>query len=264
MCIRDSFYPRPYYPQLQCFNPYQFYPLMLHQQQQHYFAQQLAQNNPVCKLEEQKQQEQQDFQQQQQTQAELQIPLKIEEINQIEVNENSNNIINDEIEDNFSNRQQPLIRKQKISQITYERSLARRNIKINFFTGLCHFIKHQIHQTRFKIPLFPYKARKLRKISNKLQFLYNHLRDNQNQFRTLSGWKSQMKSEQFGGQLQKYSRYFFGMNYAQQYILNSKIQEKYKELYIRQIAKFYNAALRPDLFNVPYFKPSNRVEKINE
>eukprot|EP00828_Plagiopyla_frontata_P015461 TRINITY_DN2006_c0_g1_i1.p1 TRINITY_DN2006_c0_g1~~TRINITY_DN2006_c0_g1_i1.p1 ORF type:complete len:202 (+),score=37.58 TRINITY_DN2006_c0_g1_i1:377-982(+) len=155
-------------------------------------------------------------------------------------------------------------KKQRILPLTYERSLARRNIKINYFTGLCNFIKFKQNLRKLQLNLSTDSkcSRKLRHLIFQYRKLYIHLRENQIKFRTLQGWKEQMEDETIGEILRKCAREFFGKSFAVQYIANSKIQEKYKELYFKQGAKFFNAAADTKLFNVPYFKPSNSVQKM--
>lgn len=54
--------------------------------------------------------------------------------------------------------------------------------------------------------------------------------------------------------VRKYSKKFFGLDFAKIYVNYSKIKEEYKEEYLNKIKKFFIGAKDPSMFNSFVFR----------
>lgn len=115
-------------------------------------------------------------------------------------------------------------------------SLANRNLKLNFGTGLLQYLE-------FK------KDMALWKNDNKTQRFYEKIIEfilgKQSQFVSFSGWRSLLRDKTFGKELRKICRRFFGKSFVQTYIQFAKIKQEYKETYVKKVECFLEGAKNP-------------------
>ena len=127
-------------------------------------------------------------------------------------------------------------------------SLAFRNIKMNFGTGLTQFIE-------FEKEMSFLEGRN--QFYEEVSRLLNWLLLEQNNFRSFDGWRNLWSNEVHGNLLKQLSRKFFGKSFALSYVRNSKIKEVYKGEYIKKIIRFEEGAKMPAKFNAFKFKKDN-------
>lgn len=123
-------------------------------------------------------------------------------------------------------------------------SLALRNIKMNFGTGLLQFID-------FKKSM--YSLEQNIEGEQKMDQLGIWVLKNHQNFRSFEGWREMWENPEFGSMLREISLEFFGNTFAESYVLNSKIKAHYQEAYIKKILKFFCGASKPSIFTSYYF-----------
>jgi len=123
-------------------------------------------------------------------------------------------------------------------------SLAVRNLKSNFGTGLVQFLEFRKDLAEFQ------KDEKEIVLCKKL---LNFLRSRQNSFVSFAGWKDVLKDKEFGRMLRKKAQEFFGKSFARTYVQFGKIREEYKPVYYRKIKCFFEGCKNPELLNPTTF-----------
>lgn len=123
-------------------------------------------------------------------------------------------------------------------------SLAVRNLKSNFGTGLIQFLEFQRDLAEFK------KDEKETQICRRL---LNFLRSRLNSFVSFDGWKDLLKDKEYGKALRKKAKEFFGKSFARTYVQFGKIREEYKPIYHRKIKCFFEGCKNPELLNPSTF-----------
>ena len=123
-------------------------------------------------------------------------------------------------------------------------SLAVRNLKSNFGTGLIQFLEFQRDLAEFK------KDEKEAQICKKL---LNFLRSRLNSFVSFDGWKDLLKDKEYGKAMRRKAKEFFGKSFARTYVQFGKIREEYKPIYHRKIKCFFEGCKNPELLNPATF-----------
>lgn len=119
------------------------------------------------------------------------------------------------------------------------KSLANRNLKLNMSTGLIQYIDFLRERAKFK------KEMKRFELLNDI--LHHILHQNYN-FRSFAGWISMWNDSLYGEKIRKLSESYFSGHFVLTYIWNSKIKDKYKEIYYNKIGCFKMACKNPDAF----------------
>lgn len=123
-------------------------------------------------------------------------------------------------------------------------SLALRNIKMNFGTGLLQFIE-------FKKTMAGLEGNK--EVEEKMDQLGIWVLKFHQNFRSFEGWAEMWDDAEYGKDLREVSLEFFGNSFSESYVLNSKIKSHYQKAYVKKIMKFYCGAMKPSIFSSYYF-----------
>lgn len=127
----------------------------------------------------------------------------------------------------------------KIKKEPVLKSLANRNLKLNMSTGLIQYID------------FLRERAKIKKETNRFKILddiLHHILHQNYNFRSFAGWISMWNDILYGEKIRKLSESYFSGHFVLTYIWNSKIKDKYKEIYYKKIGCFKRACKNPDAF----------------
>ena len=141
---------------------------------------------------------------------------------------------NKEIRSNFKKPKDKKIKKEPVLK-----SLANRNLKLNMSTGLIQYIDFLRERAKFK------KETKRIKI---LDDILHHILHRNYNFRSFAGWISMWNDTMYGTKIRKLSENYFSGHFVLTYIWNSKIKDKYKEIYYKKIGCFKMACNNPNAF----------------
>lgn len=168
----------------------------------------------------------------------------------------------DQLTRKFQKLEKALIEKSNIPQIPQEvgikraddyvldsfekktESLALRNIKMNFGTGLLQFIEFKKSMANLEEE-FEFEV--------KMDQLAIWVLKNHQNFRSFEGWREMWEDQDYGNSLREVSLEFFGNSFAESYVLNSKIKSHYQDAYVKKILKFFCGASKPSIFTSYYF-----------
>lgn len=128
------------------------------------------------------------------------------------------------------------------SKATYTRntkfeSLANRNLKLNFGTGLLQYLQFKKSRTK--------EDRKEARLQ--YQKIIDFLMSQQVSMISFAGWRNLFKDSEMGPLLRKAARRFFGKSFVRTYIEFAKVKQEYKKVYHSKVEFFRKGSKRPDL-----------------
>ena len=117
------------------------------------------------------------------------------------------------------------------------KSLANRNLKLNFGTGFIQFLE-------FKRDLADFKNNK--KEAQIYKKILDLLFSKSGSFVSFAGWRDILKNKQYGKEIRRMARQFFGKSFARTYVQFAKITDEYKPTYFQKIKCFFQGSKNPE------------------